>query len=51
MESMRDAEGKFLEQLWGDRMHLLTERVQWKSWVRSPNRGFDGGLEISALRY
>ena len=28
MESMRDAQGKFLEQLWGDRMHLLTERVQ-----------------------
>jgi integrase len=28
MESMRDAQGKFLKQLWGDRMHLLTERVQ-----------------------
>ncbi|MGA6960357.1 MAG: tyrosine-type recombinase/integrase [Candidatus Acidiferrales bacterium] len=28
MESMRDAQGKFLEQLMGDRIHLLTERVQ-----------------------
>ena len=28
MESMREAQGKFLEQLMGDRMHLLTERVQ-----------------------
>jgi integrase len=28
MESMRDAQGKFLQQLWGDRMHLLTEKVQ-----------------------
>lgn len=28
MESMREAQGKFLEQLLGDRMHLLTERVQ-----------------------
>ena len=28
MESMRDAHGKFLEQLMGDRIHLLTERVQ-----------------------
>jgi hypothetical protein len=28
MESMRDAQGKFLEQLLGDRMHLLTEKVQ-----------------------
>lgn len=28
MESMRDAQGKFLEQLIGDRIHLLTERVQ-----------------------
>jgi hypothetical protein len=27
-ESMRDAQGKFLEQLMGDRIHLLTERVQ-----------------------
>ena len=27
-ESMREAQGKFLEQLWGDRIHLLTERVQ-----------------------
>src|SRR6266571_475324 len=28
MESMRDAQGKFLEQLMGDKIHLLTERVQ-----------------------
>jgi integrase len=28
MESMRDAQGRFLEQLMGDRIHLLTERVQ-----------------------
>jgi len=28
MESMREAQGKFLEQLLGDRIHLLTERVQ-----------------------
>ena len=28
MESMRNAQGKFLEQLMGDRIHLLTERVQ-----------------------
>jgi hypothetical protein len=25
---MREAQGKFLEQLLGDRIHLLTERVQ-----------------------
>lgn len=30
MEAMRDAQGKFLEQLLGDRIHLLTERVQLK---------------------
>jgi integrase len=28
MEAMRDAQGKFLEQLLGDRTHLLTETVQ-----------------------
>jgi hypothetical protein len=28
MESMRDAQGKFLQRLMGDRIHLLTERVQ-----------------------
>ena len=28
MESTRDAQGKFLEQLMGDKIHLLTERVQ-----------------------
>ncbi len=28
MESMRDAQGKFLEQLMGNKIHLLTERVQ-----------------------
>ena len=28
MESMREAQGKFLEQLMGDKIHLLTERVQ-----------------------
>jgi integrase len=28
MESMRDAQGKFLEQLAGDKIHLLTGRVQ-----------------------
>jgi integrase len=28
MESKREAQGKFLEQLLGDRIHLLTERVQ-----------------------
>ena len=28
MDSMRDAQGKFLEQLMGDRIHLLTDRVQ-----------------------
>src|SRR5229473_1280673 len=28
MESMRDAQGKFLEQLLEDKIHLLTERVQ-----------------------
>ena len=38
MESMREAQGKFLEQLLGDRIHLLAERVQIvdrisESWV------------------
>ena len=28
MESMPDAQGKFLEQLMGDKTHLLTGRVQ-----------------------
>jgi len=28
MESMREAQGKFLEQLLGNRIHLLTEKVQ-----------------------
>ena len=28
MDSMRDAQGKFLEQLLGDRIHLLTEKMQ-----------------------
>jgi integrase len=28
MDSMRDVQGKFLEQHMGDRIHLLTERVQ-----------------------
>jgi integrase len=28
MDAMRDAQGKFLEQLMGERIHLLTERVQ-----------------------
>jgi hypothetical protein len=28
MDSMRDAQGKFLEQLMGNRIHLLTDRVQ-----------------------
>jgi len=28
MESKRDAQGKFLEQLLGDKIHLLTERIQ-----------------------
>jgi integrase len=28
MESRRDAQGRYLEQLLGDRVHLLTERVQ-----------------------
>jgi hypothetical protein len=28
MESMREAQGKFLEQLLGDKMHLLTGRFQ-----------------------
>ena len=28
MESKRDAQGRYLEQLLGDRVHLLTERVQ-----------------------
>ena len=28
MESMREAQGKFLEQLLGGRIHLLTEKVQ-----------------------
>jgi len=28
MDAMRDAQGKFLEQLMGDKIHLLTERVQ-----------------------
>jgi hypothetical protein len=28
---MREAQGKFLEQLLGDRIHLLTEKVQWES--------------------
>jgi Phage integrase family len=28
MEAMRDAQGKFLEQLMGDKIHLLTGRVQ-----------------------
>ena len=28
METKRDAQGKFLEQMLGDKIHLLTERVQ-----------------------
>jgi hypothetical protein len=28
MDSMREAQGKFLEQLMGDRIHLLKERVR-----------------------
>ena len=28
MEAKRDAQGKFLEQLLGDKIHLLTERIQ-----------------------
>jgi len=28
MESMRDAQGKFLQQLMGDKIHLLTGQVQ-----------------------
>ena len=28
MESLRDAQGKFLEQLMGDKIHLLIGRVQ-----------------------
>ena len=28
METMRDVQGKFLEQLLGDRIHLLTGNVQ-----------------------
>jgi integrase len=28
MESKRDAQGKFLEELVGDKIHLLTERIQ-----------------------
>ena len=28
VESMRDAQGMFLKQLLGDRIHLLTEKVQ-----------------------
>jgi integrase len=28
MESKRDAQGRYLEQLFGDRVHLLTERIQ-----------------------
>jgi hypothetical protein len=28
MESMRDAQGKFLKQLMGDKIHLLIGRVQ-----------------------
>ncbi|MGC2137715.1 MAG: tyrosine-type recombinase/integrase, partial [Candidatus Sulfotelmatobacter sp.] len=35
MDAMRDAQGKFLEQLMGDRIHLLTERVQRESGVGS----------------
>jgi hypothetical protein len=33
MEAKRDAQGKFLEQLLGDKIHLLTERIQCLSWV------------------
>ena len=28
MDAMRNAQGKFLEQLLGDRIRLLTERIQ-----------------------
>ena len=28
MEAKRDAQGRFLEQLLGDKIHLLTERIQ-----------------------
>ena len=36
MDSMRDAQGKFLEQLVGDRIHLFTEEVQSRvmSWLK-----------------
>src|ERR1700681_1156579 len=55
MESMRDAQGKFLEQLLGDRIHLLTERVQEEivgripeSWVGSWVGNF-GSKPLSSL--
>jgi hypothetical protein len=48
MESMRDAQGKFLEQLMGDRIHLLTERVQSESWVGSWVGNF-GSVPLSSL--
>ena len=55
MESMRDAQGKFLEQLLGDRIHLLTEKVQGQtvgrtceSWVGSWVGNFDS-VPLSAL--
>jgi hypothetical protein len=35
MECMRDAQGKFLEQVMGDIIHLLTAQVQRESWVGS----------------
>ena len=41
---MRDAQSKFLEQLMGDKIHLLQSEF-------SENHGLDRGLEISALRH
>ena len=52
MESMREAQGKFLEQLLGDTIHVLAERVQIvdrisESWVGNfgsiPEYGGQGG--------
>jgi hypothetical protein len=44
MDSMRDAQGKFLEQLMGDRIRRSQSEF-------SENHGLDRWLEISALRH
>jgi site-specific recombinase XerD len=56
MESMRDAQGKFLEasswsSYWATGFTCSRRRFSEKPWVGTANRGLDRGLGISALRH